>query len=126
VEEEAELLDLAKLGVETISEEDYLCVPAPDSRCCRPCTTCKTTLLMTRKSSLRSSQYRYWLREERGRYLDELSSNDAHKYFRRFVRVRSRPAFIISPSSNDSLALPNFMLTSLEMERRGFERAVLL
>jgi hypothetical protein len=44
-------------------------------------------MLMTRKDSLRSSEYRYWLKKERGRYLDELTSDDAHKYFRRFVRV---------------------------------------
>ncbi|KAI9633054.1 uncharacterized protein MKK02DRAFT_35252 [Dioszegia hungarica] len=58
-EDEEELLDLEKLGVEPITEEDHF---------------------------LRSSEYRYWLKKERGRFLDELTSDDAHKYFRRFVR----------------------------------------
>ncbi|ORX37853.1 hypothetical protein BD324DRAFT_402906 [Kockovaella imperatae] len=54
-----ELLDLKVLGVETISEEDYF---------------------------IKSAQFKYWLKDARGRYLDEMSSESAHKYFRRFVR----------------------------------------
>jgi hypothetical protein len=36
--------------------------------------------------SLKASEFRYWLKSERGKYLDELTSEEAHKYFRRFVR----------------------------------------
>jgi len=35
---------------------------------------------------MRAGEFRYWLKAERGKYLDEMSSESAHKYFRRFVR----------------------------------------
>ncbi|WVQ96090.1 hypothetical protein IAU59_003191 [Kwoniella sp. CBS 9459] len=52
-------LDLAEIGVKEISEDDYF---------------------------LKSSEFKAWLKEERGKYLDEMSSDSAHKYFRKFVR----------------------------------------
>ncbi|WVR08142.1 hypothetical protein IAU60_005188 [Kwoniella sp. DSM 27419] len=52
-------LDLAEMGVKEISEDDYF---------------------------LKASEFKRWLKEERGRYLDEMSSESAHKYFRKFVR----------------------------------------
>ncbi|TXT09915.1 uncharacterized protein COLE_03849 [Cutaneotrichosporon oleaginosum] len=58
-ESSEDLLDLDDLGVERITEEDYF---------------------------LKAGEFRFWLREERDKYLDQLSSADAHKYFRRFVR----------------------------------------
>ncbi|GMK59460.1 hypothetical protein CspeluHIS016_0800660 [Cutaneotrichosporon spelunceum] len=54
-----DLFDLEDIGVERITEEDYF---------------------------LKAGEFRFWLKEERGKYLDQLSSADAHKYFRRFVR----------------------------------------
>ncbi|KIR34614.1 hypothetical protein I352_02865 [Cryptococcus deuterogattii MMRL2647] len=53
------LLDLTEMGVKEISEDDYF---------------------------LKSSEFRLWLKEERGKYLDEVSSESAHKYFRKFCR----------------------------------------
>ncbi|KAK4689418.1 hypothetical protein P7C73_g683, partial [Tremellales sp. Uapishka_1] len=56
---EEELIDIAKLGLKEINEEDYF---------------------------LKSSEFKNWLKEAKSKYLDELSSEAAHKYFRRFVR----------------------------------------
>ncbi|BEJ17024.1 hypothetical protein CspHIS471_0604250 [Cutaneotrichosporon sp. HIS471] len=58
-ESSEDLFDLEDLSVERITEEDYF---------------------------LKAGEFRFWLKEERGKYLDQLSSADAHKYFRRFVR----------------------------------------
>ncbi|OWT39401.1 hypothetical protein J008_03380 [Cryptococcus neoformans] len=57
--DEESLLDLDEMGVKEISEEDYF---------------------------LKSNEFRLWLKEERGKYLDEMSSEYAHKYFRKFSR----------------------------------------
>ncbi|EAL20853.1 hypothetical protein CNBE2140 [Cryptococcus deneoformans B-3501A] len=57
--DEESLLDLDEMGVKEISEDDYF---------------------------LKSNEFRLWLKEERGKYLDEMSSESAHKYFRKFSR----------------------------------------
>lgn len=77
-----ELLDLSELGVEPITTDDFLCVPS------FPSTNCVLTpaLPLHLTCSLKAGEFRYWLKVERARYLDELTSTDAHKYFRRFVR----------------------------------------
>ncbi|KAK8849574.1 hypothetical protein IAR55_004909 [Kwoniella newhampshirensis] len=54
-----ESLDLEKMGIKEISEEDYF---------------------------LKSYEFKLWLKDERSKYLDEMSSESAHKYFRKFVR----------------------------------------
>jgi hypothetical protein len=36
--------------------------------------------------SAKAGEFRYWLKTERAKYLDEMSSDAAHKYFRRFMR----------------------------------------
>ncbi|WVO13831.1 hypothetical protein L204_101454 [Cryptococcus depauperatus] len=54
-----DLVTLKEIGVKEISEDDYF---------------------------LKSSEFKSWLKEERGKYLDEMSSESAHKYFRKFVR----------------------------------------
>ncbi|WVF68550.1 hypothetical protein IAT40_003318 [Kwoniella sp. CBS 6097] len=56
---DGEGFDLAEIGVKEISEDDYF---------------------------LKSSEFKAWLKEDRGKYLDEMSSESAHKYFRKFVR----------------------------------------
>lgn len=52
-------LDLDKIGVRPISQDDYF---------------------------IKSHEFKYWLKEARGKYLTEMSSESAHKYFRKFVR----------------------------------------
>ncbi|KAI1790974.1 hypothetical protein LXA43DRAFT_458102 [Ganoderma leucocontextum] len=39
---------------------------------------------------LKSDEFRVWLKEEKGKYFDELSSDRARKYFRKFVKVWNR------------------------------------
>nr|XP_019003642.1 uncharacterized protein I203_03788 [Kwoniella mangroviensis CBS 8507]OCF67103.1 hypothetical protein I203_03788 [Kwoniella mangroviensis CBS 8507] len=65
VSDEEEGVDLMDMGVKEIGEEDYLQVQA---------------------SLLKSSEFKAWLKEDRGKYLDEMSSESAHKYFRKFTR----------------------------------------
>ncbi|WWC92916.1 uncharacterized protein L201_007878 [Kwoniella dendrophila CBS 6074] len=69
VSDEDNGVDLRDMGVKEIGEEDYF---------------------------LKSSEFKAWLKEERGKYLDEMSSESAHKYFRKFVR-----------KWNDGLLKPN-------------------
>ncbi|ORY34900.1 hypothetical protein BCR39DRAFT_515474 [Naematelia encephala] len=58
-EDDEDLLDLRKLGVAEITEDDYF---------------------------KKSAEFKVWLKESRDKYLDEVSSESAHKYFRKFVR----------------------------------------
>lgn len=65
------------------------CLTSPSWACPRSPrkTTCEPLALRPPLTpSLKADEYRFWLREERGKYLDELSSEQAHKYFRRFIR----------------------------------------
>ncbi|KAI0756173.1 hypothetical protein C8Q80DRAFT_1090422 [Daedaleopsis nitida] len=39
---------------------------------------------------LKSDEFRVWLKEEKGKYFDELSSDRARKYFRKFVKAWNR------------------------------------
>ncbi|RPD64713.1 hypothetical protein L226DRAFT_528911 [Lentinus tigrinus ALCF2SS1-7] len=39
---------------------------------------------------LKSDEFRVWLKEEKGKYFDELSSDKARKYFRKFVKAWNR------------------------------------
>jgi hypothetical protein len=55
--------------------------------------------------SLRSDEFRYWLKDARGKYLDELSSENAHKYFRRFVRVSEWQRSLPGTHANDWSAI---------------------
>nr|XP_019043420.1 hypothetical protein I302_07997 [Kwoniella bestiolae CBS 10118]OCF22350.1 hypothetical protein I302_07997 [Kwoniella bestiolae CBS 10118] len=57
--DEEEGVDLRDMGVKEIGEEDYF---------------------------LKSSEFKAWLKEDKGKYLDEMSSESAHKYFRKFMR----------------------------------------
>ncbi|WWD20199.1 hypothetical protein CI109_104675 [Kwoniella shandongensis] len=57
--DDEDLVDLEKIGVKEITEEDYF---------------------------LKSYEFKLWLKDERGKYLDEMSSESAHKHFRKFVR----------------------------------------
>ncbi|WRT69584.1 uncharacterized protein IL334_006573 [Kwoniella shivajii] len=57
--DEEDGVDLRDMGVKEIDEEDYF---------------------------LKSAEFKAWLKEEKGKYLDEMSSESAHKYFRKFVR----------------------------------------
>ncbi|WWC65951.1 uncharacterized protein I303_108573 [Kwoniella dejecticola CBS 10117] len=52
-------VDLRDMGVKEIDEDDYF---------------------------LKSNEFKHWLKEEKGKYLHEMSSDSAHKYFRKFVR----------------------------------------
>ncbi|EUC57486.1 hypothetical protein RSOL_223360 [Rhizoctonia solani AG-3 Rhs1AP] len=56
-------LSLKSLGVSEISESDYF---------------------------QKNSEFRLWLREERGKYFDELSGERARHYFRKFVKAWNR------------------------------------
>ncbi|CAE6421657.1 unnamed protein product [Rhizoctonia solani] len=56
-------LSLKSLGVSEISESDYF---------------------------QKNSEFRTWLREERGKYFDELSGERARHYFRKFVKAWNR------------------------------------
>ncbi|KAG8730440.1 hypothetical protein FRC11_006696, partial [Ceratobasidium sp. 423] len=56
-------LSLKSLGVSEISESDYF---------------------------QKNSEFRSWLREERGKYFDELSGERARHYFRKFVKAWNR------------------------------------
>ncbi|WVQ79299.1 hypothetical protein IAT38_001396 [Cryptococcus sp. DSM 104549] len=81
--DDEDLIDLEEIGVKEISEDDYF---------------------------LKSNEFKYWLKEERGKYLDEMSSESAHKYFRKFVRrwndgalprnLYSLPATVLPASAN--------------------------
>ncbi|RDX42937.1 hypothetical protein OH76DRAFT_1391026 [Lentinus brumalis] len=39
---------------------------------------------------LKSDEFRVWLKDEKGKYFDELSSDKARKYFRKFVKAWNR------------------------------------
>nr|XP_019009238.1 uncharacterized protein I206_05886 [Kwoniella pini CBS 10737]OCF48019.1 hypothetical protein I206_05886 [Kwoniella pini CBS 10737] len=56
---ENEGVDLRDMGVKEIGEEDYF---------------------------LKANEFKHWLKVEKAKYLDGMSSESAHKYFRKFVR----------------------------------------
>ena len=93
--EEANPLDLKRLGVDEIADDDYLFARHDEGRVMADeykLEISRIQVLVKRRTGEGVLRERIsWLvvDDESEQYLDEMSSEAAHKYFRKFVRVRS-------------------------------------